>query len=124
VAVGSNLFADILTDLAAAIQGGMGTAASANLDPSGKRPSMFEPVHGSAPDIAGRGVANPMGAILSGALMLRHLKLQDAAAKLESVVEAVVASGVKTRDLGGSASTTEFADEVIHRLKAPTAAHR
>jgi isocitrate/isopropylmalate dehydrogenase len=65
-----------------------------------------------------------MGAILSGALMLRHLKLQDAAAKLESVVEAVVASGVKTRDLGGSASTTEFADEVIHRLKAPTAAHR
>ncbi len=124
VAVGSNLFADILTDLAAAIQGGMGTAASANLDPSGKRPSMFEPVHGSAPDIAGRGVANPMGAILSGALMLRHLKLQDAAAKLESAVEAVTASGVKTRDLGGSATTTEFADEVIVRLKASTVPHR
>jgi tartrate dehydrogenase/decarboxylase/D-malate dehydrogenase len=124
VAVGSNLFADILTDLAAAIQGGMGTAASANLDPSGKRPSMFEPVHGSAPDIAGRGVANPMGAILSGALMLRHLKLQDAAAKLESAVEAVAASGVKTRDLGGSATTTEFADEVIVRLKASTVPHR
>ncbi len=82
VAVGSNLFADILTDLAAAIQGGMGTAASANLDPTGRRPSMFEPVHGSAPDIAGRGVANPMGAILSGGLMLRHLKLEDAAAQL------------------------------------------
>jgi tartrate dehydrogenase/decarboxylase/D-malate dehydrogenase len=124
VAVGSNLFADILTDLAAAIQGGMGTAASANLDPTGQRPSMFEPVHGSAPDIAGRGVANPMGAILSGALMLRQLKLQEAAGKLEHAVEAVVAAGVKTRDLGGSATTTEFADEVIQRLKASTVASR
>jgi tartrate dehydrogenase/decarboxylase/D-malate dehydrogenase len=124
VAVGSNLFADILTDLAAAIQGGMGTAASANLDPTGQRPSMFEPVHGSAPDIAGRGVANPMGAILSGALMLRQLKLQEAAGKLEDAVEAVVAAGVKTRDLGGSATTTEFADEVIQRLKASTVASR
>jgi tartrate dehydrogenase/decarboxylase/D-malate dehydrogenase len=122
VAVGSNLFADILTDLAAAIQGGMGTASSANLDPTGKRPSMFEPVHGSAPDIAGRGVANPMGAILSGALMLRHLKLEEAAAQVEQAVEAAVAAGVKTRDLGGSATTTEFADEVVKRLKASTAA--
>src|SRR5579859_2149957 len=124
VAVGSNLFADILTDLAAAIQGGMGTAASANLDPTGKRPSMFEPVHGSAPDIAGRGVANPMGAILSGALMLRQLKQQDGAAKIETAVEAAVASGVKTRDLGGSASTSEFADEVISRVKLSTVARR
>jgi tartrate dehydrogenase/decarboxylase/D-malate dehydrogenase len=120
VAVGSNLFADILTDLAAAIQGGMGTASSANLDPTGRRPSMFEPVHGSAPDIAGRGVANPMGAILSGALMLRHLELEKAAAQVEHAVEAAVAAGVKTRDLGGSATTTEFADEVIQRLKAQT----
>jgi tartrate dehydrogenase/decarboxylase/D-malate dehydrogenase len=120
VAVGSNLFADILTDLAAAIQGGMGTASSANLDPTGRRPSMFEPVHGSAPDIAGRGVANPMGAILSGALMLRHLELEKAAAQVEHAVEAAVAAGVKTRDLGGSATTTEFADEVIQRIKAPT----
>jgi tartrate dehydrogenase/decarboxylase/D-malate dehydrogenase len=120
VAVGSNLFADILTDLAAAIQGGMGTASSANLDPTGRRPSMFEPVHGSAPDIAGRGVANPMGAILSGALMLRHLELEKAAAQVEHAVEAAVAAGVKTRDLGGSATTTEFADEVIQRLKART----
>lgn len=124
VAVGSNLFADILTDLAAAIQGGMGTAASANLDPTGQRPSMFEPVHGSAPDIAGRGVANPMGAILSGALMLRQLKLQDAATQLERAVEGAVAEGVKTRDLGGSATTTEFADEVIQRLKASTVSRR
>jgi tartrate dehydrogenase/decarboxylase/D-malate dehydrogenase len=120
VAVGSNLFADILTDLAAAIQGGMGTASSANLDPTGRRPSMFEPVHGSAPDIAGRGVANPMGAILSGALMLRHLELGKAAAEVEHAVEAAVAAGVKTRDLGGSATTTEFADEVIQRLKTRT----
>jgi tartrate dehydrogenase/decarboxylase/D-malate dehydrogenase len=120
VAVGSNLFADILTDLAAAIQGGMGTASSANLDPTGRRPSMFEPVHGSAPDIAGRGVANPMGAILSGALMLRHLELEKAAVQVEQAVEAAVAAGVKTRDLGGSATTTEFADEVIQRLKART----
>ena len=81
---------------------------------------MFEPVHGSAPDIAGRGVANPMGAILSGALMLRHLKLEKGAAQVESAVEAAVAAGVKTRDLGGSATTTEFADEVIQRIKAPT----
>jgi tartrate dehydrogenase/decarboxylase/D-malate dehydrogenase len=120
VAVGSNLFADILTDLAAAIQGGMGTASSANLDPTGRRPSMFEPVHGSAPDIAGRGVANPMGAILSGALMLRHLEFEKAAVQVEQAVEAAVAAGVKTRDLGGSATTTEFADEVIQRLKART----
>jgi isocitrate/isopropylmalate dehydrogenase len=83
---------------------------------------MFEPVHGSAPDIAGRGVANPMGAILSGALMLRHLKLEEAAAQVEQAVEAAVAAGVKTRDLGGSATTTEFADEVVERLKTSTAA--
>jgi tartrate dehydrogenase/decarboxylase / D-malate dehydrogenase len=124
VVVGSNLFADILTDLAAAIQGGMGTAASANLDPTRKRPSMFEPVHGSAPDIAGRGIANPMGAILSGALMLRHLKLDGAAGQLERAVEDAVASGVKTRDIGGSATTTEFADEVVQRVKASAASRR
>jgi tartrate dehydrogenase/decarboxylase/D-malate dehydrogenase len=124
VVVGSNLFADILTDLAAAIQGGMGTAASANLDPTRKRPSMFEPVHGSAPDIAGRGLANPMGAILSGALMLRHLNLEGAAGRLEQAVEDAVAAGVKTRDVGGAATTTEFADEVVQRVKASAATRR
>jgi tartrate dehydrogenase/decarboxylase/D-malate dehydrogenase len=124
VVVGSNLFADILTDLAAAIQGGMGTAASANLDPTRKRPSMFEPVHGSAPDIAGRGLANPMGAILSGALMLRHLNQEGAAGRLEQAVEDAVAAGVKTRDVGGAATTTEFADEVVQRVKASAATRR
>jgi len=108
VVVGSNLFADILTDLAAAIQGGMGTAASGNLDPTGRKPSMFEPVHGSAPDIAGRGIANPMGAILSGALMLRHLGMEKAADLVEDAVEQTLVDGVKTRDLGDSAGTTEL----------------
>jgi tartrate dehydrogenase/decarboxylase/D-malate dehydrogenase len=118
VVVGSNLFADILTDIGAAIQGGMGTAASANLDPTGTRPSLFEPVHGSAPDIAGRGLANPIGAILSGAMMLRHLKLEDAAADVVHAVEDVTQAGVSTRDVGGHAGTSDVADEVIRRLRA------
>jgi isocitrate/isopropylmalate dehydrogenase len=79
---------------------------------------MFEPVHGSAPDIAGRGVANPMGAILSGALMLRHLGLLAAASALEKAIEEVLLGGIRTRDIGGSATTSEFADEVVRKLKA------
>ncbi len=122
VVVGSNLFADILTDLGAAIQGGMGTAASANLNPTGKAPALFEPVHGSAPDIAGKGLANPMGALLSGAMMLRHLNLVREADALAAAVEDATASGVKTRDLGGSASTQEVTEEVVNRLKRRSAA--
>jgi len=120
VVVGSNLFGDILSDLGPAVVGSIGIAPSANLNPEREFPSMFEPVHGSAPDIAGRGIANPMGALLSGALMLRHLNLVKPAERLEVAVQDSVASGVMTRDLGGSATTSEFADEVVHRLKAPT----
>jgi tartrate dehydrogenase/decarboxylase / D-malate dehydrogenase len=119
VVVASNLFADILTDLGAALQGGLGLAASANLDPSGTHPSLFEPVHGSAPDIAGQGRANPVGAICSGALMLRHLGLDDEAARVEAAITRVLADGaVRTADLGGCASTEEVADAVISALRA------
>jgi tartrate dehydrogenase/decarboxylase / D-malate dehydrogenase len=118
VVVASNLFADILTDLGAALQGSLGLAASANLDPTGAHPSLFEPVHGSAPDIAGRGSANPVGAIWSGALMLRHLGLGDEAARVEQAVTRVLADGaVRTADLGGSATTGEVADAVIQALR-------
>ena len=118
VVVASNLFADILTDLGAALQGSLGLAASANLDPTGAHPSLFEPVHGSAPDIAGRGTANPVGAIWSGALMLRHLGLDGEAARVEEAVTRVLADGaVRTADLGGSATTGEVADAVIQALR-------
>jgi tartrate dehydrogenase/decarboxylase/D-malate dehydrogenase len=122
VVVASNLFADILTDLGAALQGSLGLAASANLDPTGAHPSLFEPVHGSAPDIAGQGQANPIGAIWSGALMLRHLGLADEAARVEQAIAQVLADGaVRTADLGGSASTEEVADAVISALRPPAA---
>ncbi len=117
VAVGSNLFADILTDLGAAIQGGMGVAASANLNPTGEWPSMFEPVHGSAPDIAGSSLANPIGALLSAALMLRHLRLESAADAIADAVEATTAAGIKTLDIGGTATTQEVADEIVRQLR-------
>ncbi len=117
VVVGSNLFNDILTDLGAAIQGGMGIAASANLDPSRAHPSMFEPVHGSAPDIAGKGRANPIGAILTGALMLEHLGFGPGADRVRRAVAAVTAQGtVLTADLGGTASTMEVAQAVVAAL--------
>src|SRR5487761_1780597 len=93
VVVGSNLFADILTDLGAALQGSLGLGASANLNPERRHPSVFEPVHGSAPDIAGQGRANPLGAILSGALMLRHLGLNDEALRVEEATATVLADG-------------------------------
>ncbi len=113
VVVASNLFADILTDLGAALQGSLGLAASANLNPERRHPSMFEPVHGSAPDIAGTGRANPVGAILSGALMLRHLGDDGGARRVEAAVEAVIGSGnMLTLDLGGSASTQEVGQAV------------
>jgi tartrate dehydrogenase/decarboxylase/D-malate dehydrogenase len=109
VVVGSNLFGDILSDLSAAVAGSLGIAPSASLNPERKFPSMFEPVHGSAPDIAGKGIANPIGQILSGALMVRHLGYPEAARTIEKAVEVAVADKkIKTRDLGGEASTQQM----------------
>jgi tartrate dehydrogenase/decarboxylase/D-malate dehydrogenase len=117
VVVGSNLFCDILSDISAIIIGSMGLAASANLDPLRRYPSMFEPVHGSAPDIAGKGVVNPLATILSGAMMLHHLHIEEAAREVESAVAAVLADGkIRTPDLGGSSSTEEVTDAVLEKL--------
>jgi tartrate dehydrogenase/decarboxylase / D-malate dehydrogenase len=114
VVVASNLFGDILTDLSAAVTGSIGLASSANINPTKKFPSMFEPVHGSAPDIAGKGIANPLAAVLSAALMLDHLGLAKSAAALRGAVSKVLASGeVKTPDLGGKATTTQMGDAVV-----------
>ncbi len=117
VVVASNLFGDILTDLGAAIQGGLGFAASANLNPTGAAPSMFEPVHGSAPDIAGKGIANPLAAIWSGAMMLEHLGAPDCAAAIMRAMAQVTGEGrVATPDMGGTASTTDVAAAVAAAL--------
>ena len=117
VVVGSNLFCDILSDLSAAIIGSMGLAASANLDPLRRFPSMFEPVHGSAPDIAGKGVVNPLATILSAAMMLDHLQIGDAAREIEAAVAAVLAEGkVRTPDLGGSSTTEAVTVAVLEKL--------
>jgi tartrate dehydrogenase/decarboxylase / D-malate dehydrogenase len=116
VVVASNLNADILSDLGSALAGSLGLAASANYNPERRFPSMFEPVHGSAPDIAGQGVANPIGTILSGALMLDHLGLPDEAARLQKAVDATTSAGVRTRDIGGTATTDEVVDAVIDNL--------
>ncbi len=119
VVVASNLFGDILTDLAAIIVGSMGLAASANIDPTRRYPSMFEPVHGSAPDIAGKGIANPLAAILSGALMLEHLQLNSAAAALRrSVEELLKGGGPRTPDLGGRATTAEVGAAIVELLQS------
>ena len=107
VVVGSNLFGDILSDLGPAVTGTIGIAPSANLNPEREFPSMFEPVHGSAPDIAGKGIANPIGQIWSGAMMLEHLGHPDAALAVVKAIEAVLTNGPRTRDIGGSASTVE-----------------
>ncbi len=117
VVVASNLFADILTDLGAALQGSLGMAASANLDPTRARPSMFEPVHGSAPDIAGKGIANPVGATWSGALMLEHLGEADAARRVLAAVERAVADrATHTPDLGGRARTEDVTKAIVAAL--------
>ncbi len=119
VVVGSNLFMDILTDLGAVIQGGMGLAASMNVNPDGTAPAMFEPVHGSAPDIAGKGVANPVGAVWAGALMLEHLGESAAAGKVMAAVEQVLAAGAShTPDLGGNASTGEITEALVAAVRA------
>jgi tartrate dehydrogenase/decarboxylase/D-malate dehydrogenase len=111
----SNLFGDILRDLGAPLQGGLGMAPSANLHPGGRAPGVFEPVHGSAPDIAGRGIANPCGCILSAALLLREVGEPDAAARLEAAVGAAVRR-TRTPDLGGEGTTAELAEAVAAAL--------
>src|SRR5437016_5623530 len=114
VMVASNLFGDILTDLSAAVTGSIGLASSANINPTRQFPSMFEPVHGSAPDIAGKGIANPMAAILSSALMLDHLGLANSATAVRSAVAKVLEQGkVKSPDLGGQSTTTQVGDAVL-----------
>ncbi len=117
VIVASNLFGDILTDLSAIITGSVGLAASANINPEGTFPSMFEPVHGSAPDIAGKGIANPLAAILSAGMLLDHLGLKAAGDALRRAVAAVLKAGTPhTPDLGGKASTREMGDAVLAAL--------
>ena len=116
VIVTGNLFGDILSDLTAELIGGMGIAPSGNINPETKR-GLFEPVHGTAPDIAGRGVVNPIGAILSASMMVRHLGHQDMANAIEGAVESAIRAGDCTRDLGGNLSTRECGDAVVKRLK-------
>jgi 3-isopropylmalate dehydrogenase len=118
VIVTENLFGDILSDLAAAVSGGIGLAPSASLADGG--PGIFEPIHGSAPDIAGRGVANPAGAILSLALLLDELEQQAAARAIEQAVTAVLDDGARTPDLGGTATTDEVAADVAQALRIST----
>ncbi|MGI8961644.1 MAG: tartrate dehydrogenase [Bryobacteraceae bacterium] len=118
VVVASNLFGDILSDLSAMVTGSIGLAASGNLDPTRRFPSMFEPVHGSAPDIAGKGVANPLGAIFSAAMMLDHLGLEKAADRVDGAARFVLAEGrVRTQDLGGGNSTDEMVEAVLNHLE-------
>jgi tartrate dehydrogenase/decarboxylase / D-malate dehydrogenase len=112
VVVASNLFGDVLTDIAAVLQGGMGMAASASIAPGSGTTPVFEPVHGSAPDIAGKGIANPIGAIWSAVLMLEQLGETDASARLMRALETVCREGPRTGDVGGTASTGEVGDAV------------
>jgi tartrate dehydrogenase/decarboxylase/D-malate dehydrogenase len=116
VVVGSNLFGDILSDLGPAVTGTIGIAPSANLNPEREFPSMFEPVHGSAPDIAGKNVANPIGQIWSGAMMLEHLGHHDAAAAILRAVETVLSRGPRTRDIGGTSSTQEVGKAIAAEI--------
>lgn len=117
VVVGSNLFGDILTDLGAALAGSIGIGASANLNPEKRHPSCFEPVHGSAPDIVGRGIANPLGQIWSGALMLEHLGFANAHDLVVKAMTVVLESGVKTPDLGGDANTAQVTRAVAREIR-------
>lgn len=117
VVVGSNLFGDILSDLGPAVAGSIGIAPSGNIDPTRANPSMFEPVHGSAPDIAGQGIANPIGQIWAGAMMLEHLGELEAARAIEAAIETVLSQGgPRTRDLGGSAGTIEAGKAIAEAL--------
>lgn len=120
VVVGSNLFADILTDLGGAIQGSLGLPPSGNINPERKYPSMFESVHGSAPDIAGKGIANPIAAIWAGSMMMEHLGQEQASkAILDAIVATTAAGNVLTPDLGGGATTHEIAEEIIRNICEP-----
>jgi len=117
VVVGSNLFGDILSDLGPAVAGSIGIAPSSNINPERVHPSMFEPVHGSAPDIAGQGIANPIGQIWSGAMMLHHLGHADAALAIEQAIEAVLTGGGPlTRDMGGNGTTVELGKAIAEAL--------
>jgi tartrate dehydrogenase/decarboxylase/D-malate dehydrogenase len=118
VVVASNLHADILSDLGSALAGSLGLAASANLNPERRFPSMFEPVHGSAPDIAGQGLANPIGAVGSAALMLDHLGLAAEATRVRTAIETVTAAGILTRDLGGTATTEDVTKALTEALNS------
>lgn len=116
VIVASNLFGDILSDLAAALVGSIGIAPSGNINPEYKFPSMFEPVHGSAPDIAGKGIANPVGAIQAAEMMLDHLGESAAAADIRRGITKLFASGVATRDLGGTENTESFTEKLLGKI--------
>ena len=118
VVVGSNLFGDILSDLGPAVAGSIGIAPAANLDPTGRSPSMFEPVHGSAPDIAGQGIANPIAAVWTAAMMLEHLGETEAAGLIERAMQTALADdAARTRDLGGTASTRGAGDAVVAAIE-------
>jgi 3-isopropylmalate dehydrogenase len=117
VVVTENMFGDILTDEASVLAGSMGMLPSASIGASG--PGLYEPIHGSAPDIAGKGIANPVGMILSGAMLLRHsLDLSAEAKWIEDAVDRAITEGCRTRDLGGTLSTRQMADEIVRRLPA------
>jgi len=119
--VATNLHADILSDLAAALAGSLGIAPTANIDPERRFPSMFEPIHGSAFDIAGKGIANPVATFWTGAQMLEHLGEPDAAARLMAAVERVTVAGVLTPDLGGAATTQQVTDAVCEAIHSANA---
>ena len=115
VVVASNLFGDILSDISAIVTGSIGLAASANIDPTHRFPSMFEPVHGSAPDIAGKGIANPLAAVVSASMMLDHLGLGEAARKIDASIEKLLAEEkIRTPDLGGSSSTGQVIEALLN----------
>jgi len=115
--VATNLHADILSDLAGALAGSLGVAPTANIDPEGRFPSMFEPIHGSAFDITGKGIANPVATFWTGAQMLEHLGRGDAAVRLMTAVDAVCDAGIKTPDVGGTANTRDVTDAVIAAIR-------
>jgi tartrate dehydrogenase/decarboxylase/D-malate dehydrogenase len=117
VVVASNLHADILSDLGSALSGSLGLGCSANLNPERRAPSMFEPVHGSAPDIAGKGIANPIGAVASAAMLLDHLGYASEAEWIQDAIRCTVADGVMTPDLGGSSTSAEFGDRLISQIR-------
>jgi tartrate dehydrogenase/decarboxylase/D-malate dehydrogenase len=119
VIVGSNLLGDLLSEVTAAVSGSIGIAPSANLNTDRRFPSLFEPIHGSAPDIAGQGIANPSGAIWAAALLLEHLGHAETGERVLDALEAAISGGSKTRDLGGTATTNEMAEAVIGELLKP-----